>query len=472
MSRYKKNRLLELSYLPLLLSAVITILVIRGIYIENQGILKDKLRERLVAIASTAALQFDPEAVRKIKNEEDLHSKELREVLNIMNKIRFANTDLRYLYIWRKSLDPSYLEFVADAEMLEPIDVDGNGEINDDEIPPVPGEKYGVDQIPEYKDLFDHPLAQNDFIVDKWGTFMSGYAPIRDRSGTAIAVLGIDVEVGDFNKIIRATLVPFVVLTILLLLLLTSQTIALIRIWKSRVNLLQELDRQKDELLGIVSHQLTKPITAIRWDLESFLEGDLGQLTDQQKKEHEVMRGQAVHLADLTSMILDVSRIQLGKVQLDPQPLDLDAFFKEILDLIEPSIKQKKQNFVKNMPAKLPKVLLDKRYTRMTIENLLTNAVKYTPEGGKVTLDINIDDKNVMHLSVSDTGVGIPKAEQDKIFGKMYRASNVRNTAEGNGFGLYVAKGAIEAQGGKLWFTSEEEKGTTFTMELPLREAK
>ncbi len=233
---------------------------------------------------------------------------------------------------------------------------------------------------------------------------------------------------------------------------------------------LKYLDRQKDELLGIVAHQLAKPITAIKWALESFQDGDLGELSAQQKEETTTMHSQAVNLADLVSMILDVSRVQLGKITLAPQPLDLNALFKEMFDVIEPTIQQKKLMFIKTMPQSLPTALLDKRYTRMTIENLLTNAVKYTPEGGNVTLNVAIE-KGVMHCSVTDTGCGIPKEEQGKIFGKMYRASNVRNTAEGNGFGLYVAKGAIEGQGGTMWFTSEVGKGSTFYFDLPLKEA-
>ena len=233
---------------------------------------------------------------------------------------------------------------------------------------------------------------------------------------------------------------------------------------------LRDLDRQKDELLGIVAHQLSQPITAIRWDLESFLDGDLGKLTDEQNTEAKTMRTMAVNLADLTGMILDVTRIQLGKMQLTPQALDLGALFNEMIDVVKPTVAQKKQNLDINLPKEFPTVLLDKRYTRMTIENLLTNAVKYTPEGGKVTLDVQIKD-GVLHGRVSDTGCGIPKADQDKIFGKMFRASNVRNAQEGNGFGLYVAKGAIEGQGGRIRFESAEGKGTTFFFELPLREA-
>jgi two-component system sensor histidine kinase VicK len=123
------------------------------------------------------------------------------------------------------------------------------------------------------------------------------------------------------------------------------------------------------------------------------------------------------------------------------------------------------------MPDVLPTVYLDKRYTRMTIENLLTNAVKYTPDGGTVTLDIQ-SEKGVMKCRITDTGCGIPKADQGKIFGKMYRASNVVNTVEGNGFGLYVAKGAIEGQGGTIGFESMEGKGTTFHFTLPMKEVE
>jgi two-component system sensor histidine kinase VicK len=124
-------------------------------------------------------------------------------------------------------------------------------------------------------------------------------------------------------------------------------------------------------------------------------------------------------------------------------------------------------SFAKAVPGNLPTVKLDKRLTRMTIENLLTNAVKYTPENGKVNFTVE-KRGNMLHCEVSDTGCGIPKAEQAHAFDKLFRASNVRNKIEGNGFGLYVAKGAIESQGGKIWFESTEGKGTTFYVELPI----
>lgn len=230
---------------------------------------------------------------------------------------------------------------------------------------------------------------------------------------------------------------------------------------------LKELDTQKDELLGMVSHQLATPVSSIKWYLEMLADGDLGDLNKEQNEHVKSMRGIGDNMSDLVSMILDVSRIQLGKMRIEKQDLDLNEFFRDILSTIEPKALEKKVIFSKMLPEHLPVAKLDRRYTNMTIENLLSNAVKYTPEGGKVSCEVTIADGR-LRVKVVDTGMGIPKAEQAKIFGRMFRASNARNAIDGNGFGLFVAKGAVEAQGGKIWFDSVEGKGTTFHVELPL----
>lgn len=234
---------------------------------------------------------------------------------------------------------------------------------------------------------------------------------------------------------------------------------------------LHELDREKDELLSMVSHQLATPITSIKWYLEMLMDGELGTLNKDQTEHVASMKPIADDLNDLVSMILDVSRIQLGKMRIEKQKLNLQKFFKEILDVIEPKAKQKNVNLKVEIPNNLPIAMLDKRYTRMTIENLLSNAVKYNSENGTVNLSVKLLKNNILSVIVKDSGVGIPKEDQAKIFGKLFRASNVRNAVDGNGFGLYVAKGAVEAQGGKIWFDSVEGKGTTFFIELPLGNA-
>ncbi len=468
-SKFNPNK----SYLLLGAFVALTLVVTYILYSQIQYLFKDRLQKQLIGMTSMASLVFDGRELSQIRGSESVGTPAYQRVVKDLNKIRSSNSSIRYAYILRKTDDPTKLVFVADADSLDPtaeFDLNGDGLINDEDALNTPGDEYDISEFPYLiESAFLAPTVDPELTQDQWGTFLSASAPIRGNVNHVNEFIGLDVDVSDFVRITNIALVPYALFVVFLLLILATLTVFLVRIWRSKVDELQELDRQKDELLGIVAHQLAKPITAIRWDLESLLDGDLGKLNEKQQEEAKTMCSQAVNLADLVSMILDVSRIQLGKIKLEPQPLDMNEFFKDILDVIEPSVKQKKLNFVQEMPKSLPTVLLDKRYTRMTIENLMTNAVKYTPDGGKVELKVKIVD-GMMHGSVTDTGCGIPKADQGKIFGKMYRATNVRNTVDGNGFGLYVAKGAIEGQGGKIWFESTEGKGTTFHFEIPMIE--
>ncbi len=280
-----------------------------------------------------------------------------------------------------------------------------------------------------------------------------------------MAIVGIDVVVDDFKERTQATLRPFLLFIIFLVLLLTLLTLILLRYSAERERFLKELDRQKDELLGIVSHQLATPISALKWDFEMLLDGDFGEFNAEQKTFFGKLQEVAKHLADLASMILDVSRIQLGRMKVDRTDLDLQAFFGEILTVMEAKAQERKVNLVSSVPKNIGTASLDKRLMHMIVENLMSNAIKYTPGGGHVKLDVALAGKE-LKISVSDTGCGIPKQDQDKIFGKLFRASNVRSV-DGNGFGLYVVKGATEAQGGTITFESKENIGTKFTAIIP-----
>lgn len=471
MTQKRSRGWLDVSYLSVIVSAAITVFVVHLVFIKTQDILKERLRERLIAIASTAALQFDPGEMLRLRSKKAIVDSDIDNVVNLMNRIRASNKNLKFIYLLAPTEVQDLQKFIADADSLgtlEELDENSDGILDEEEIPPQPGEDYDTSELPAFREaLSGTPTADYDLNSDKWGTFLSGYAPIVDSENSVIAILGIDVEVSDFNILVRATLIPFVALSSFLFLILITLTIILTRIWRNRVEVVKELDRQKDELLGMVSHQLATPMSAIKWNLEMMLDGDEGKLTKEQTESLISLQGVAGNLTDLVSMILDVSRIQLGRMKVDKVDLDLSEFFKEILAVIEPKAKEKKVDFKVSIPTSFPKAVLDKRYTHMTIENLLSNAIKYTPEKGRVSFKVEVK-KGIMYCEVKDTGVGIPAQEQDKIFGKMFRASNVRNSVDGNGFGLYVAKGAIESQGGKIWFKSEEGKGTTFFIELPI----
>lgn len=452
------------------------------LYEHTVGLLTSNLRERILSIVTTAVVQIDADDINNLQTESDWQKPEWSKVVNQLKKFKENNKDIVFVYIYRKkSTNPNEMEFVADAGSLNPyantdsdplndVDANGDGVIEPDgpDFLQWPGQDY-----PEPPDetflAYEAPLTNKDLYEDAFGKVLTGYAPIKDSKGIVRGVLAVDIRADDFLTITRQTLYPFLLFILVLALIILVLALVIIRVWNKRVELLSELDKQKDELLGMVSHQLATPISAIKWYVEMLLDGDLGALNEAEKEQLNTIYKTSFDLSDLVSMILDVSRIQLGRMNVSKQQLDLNEFFKEITDVVEPKAIEKKVEFIKNIPSKLPSAMLDKRYTRMTIENLMTNAIKYTPEKGKVMVDVAIVN-NQLKVTVKDTGVGIPKADQKEIFGKMFRASNVRNSKiDGNGFGLFVAKGAVESQGGEIRFESTEGKGTTFYVTLPLK---
>lgn len=461
-----------LGVIIVIIFTIITAVISWSLYLHTESVLTENLRERLLSVVRTGAVEFDAADLKKLNIEKDWQKPEWTNVVTQLKKIRLNNENILFAYIVRKNAeDPSKIEFVSDSHSIDPyakIDLNSDGQIDDADLLQWPGQPY--DEPPsEIFDAYDVATTSKELIHDQWGVEIVGYAPIKDEKENTIAVIAIDMKADDFERITQENFIPFLAFIISLVGILIMMASGLIYIWNKKVELVAELDRQKDELLGIVSHQLAAPASAMKWYTEMMLDGDLGKMTDELTEHVKSMKSVAADLTDLVSMILDVSRIQLGRMKIEKQDMDLGEFFKDILGVIQPKAEQKKVKFNVQVPEQLPHAQLDKRYTRMTIENLLTNAIKYTPENGDVNFTVELKG-NILSCSVKDTGCGIPKAEQDKIFGKLFRASNVRNTVDGNGFGLYVAKGAVEAQGGKIWFESEENKGTKFFIELPVNE--
>jgi signal transduction histidine kinase len=457
--------------LTVISAVVIAIITSLFLYEHTVNLLTDNLKKRETSIVRTAAVQFDTNDLDQLQTYSDYQKSTWKKVVNQLIKIRASNPDIVFAYILRKDpLNPSQMIFVADSHSLNPnakIDLDSNGIIDSADALTPPGTPY--ENVPiESFDGYNEPTTNKNLYQDQWGTLISGYAPIRDSNNETKAIIAVDIRADDFNKITQETFLPFLLFIVALVGVILILTSILIFIWNKRVALVAEIDKQKDELLSIVSHQLATPVSSIRWNLEMILDGDMGKLNKELEDNIKSLQDISGNLSDLVSMILDVSRIQLGRMRVERQNLDLESSFREILEIIEPKAKEKKINFEKILPKKFPPALLDKRYTHMTLENLLSNAIKYTPIGGKVSMKVAIIN-NILKFEVADTGIGIPKKDQSKIFEKLYRATNVVNTVDGNGFGLYVAKGAIEAQGGKIWFESEEGKGTTFFVELPLK---
>lgn len=233
-----------------------------------------------------------------------------------------------------------------------------------------------------------------------------------------------------------------------------------------------QVDRAKSEFVSLASHQLRTPLTSIKWNAELLLNGETGRMSKESRECIQEIFLSNERMIDLVNSLLNVSRIDLGTVGIDPKQIDPVEISKSVLRELLPVIKEKEIVVVEKYSKNKLTMDGDPRLLRIILQNLLSNATKYTPEKGTISITIEKKDKDIM-FTVRDNGMGVPKKQQEKIFTKLFRADNaVQKISEGTGLGLYVTKQVVEQSGGKIWFTSRENWGSTFHFTLPQKGMK
>lgn len=228
------------------------------------------------------------------------------------------------------------------------------------------------------------------------------------------------------------------------------------------------LDLAQSEFVSLASHQLRAPLTAIRWSMEMLLGDTFGAVSDEQKKVMGETMRYAIDLGETIDLMLMISRIEAGKHHVERVDVDMGAFVTDLLEVHRPSALEKKIALESVLPKTPLTLRTDAASLKEVVSNLVSNAVRYTPEGGKVTVTVTAG-KTSARIDVTDTGYGIPAHEQEKIFSKFFRAQNaMKKVPNGTGLGLYLAHSLAELLGGTLSFVSAVNKGTTFSIELPL----
>ena len=225
----------------------------------------------------------------------------------------------------------------------------------------------------------------------------------------------------------------------------------------------------QSEFINLTSHQLRTPLSGMKWLLELLQKSDTGSLNKKQKDFIEKIYSSNERMIALVNDLLEVTRIEQGDTKLYLQPTDLAPIIRALIKEKEKEVKKKHlQISFTTEQEPFPQVRTELNKIKQALFNIISNAVSYTPENGKIVIDLQKQDGTVLG-TISDTGPGIPADQQKNVFTKFFRGSNVTSLeTSGTGLGLYISKAFIEASGGKLWFKSEEGKGTTFYFTLPI----
>lgn len=233
------------------------------------------------------------------------------------------------------------------------------------------------------------------------------------------------------------------------------------------ITLERSIGKMREEFSNIMVHELRAPLSAMKASAELVMSQDERLAPDERKKLLRLIETQAIKLLDDVGSILDAAKLEAGKFVVSKVPEDLNLLINEKIDMFQPLARDKKIILTKEVPANIPKIALDKHYISQVLNNLISNSMKFTPEGGSITISAQLLGPGVK-IAIKDTGIGIAKDKQGKLFSKFAQIIGHTNPSLGTGLGLYIVKGIIEAHGGKVSLESEEDKGTTISFILPV----
>ncbi len=240
-------------------------------------------------------------------------------------------------------------------------------------------------------------------------------------------------------------------------------------VFNSMVGNLRELDRMKSDFLSVAAHQLRTPLSGVKWVLKLLLDGDVGAMTDDQRG--MLTRGYETNekMIHLVNDLLNVSRIENGKYGYNLEKNDFLSLINTLVESLDLASKERQVEVrVVNRAGTIPPFFFDLEKMLIALQNVVDNAIKYTMPGGHVVIEVGYQG-DYLQVKVTDTGVGIPKADIPKLFSKFFRAANVIHLqTDGSGLGLFIVKSIILRHGGQIWIDSVEGKGTIITVVIPM----
>ena len=232
---------------------------------------------------------------------------------------------------------------------------------------------------------------------------------------------------------------------------------------------LEVLDKAKGDFVSLASHQLRTPLTSVKWYAEELLEPGLHLSKAKQKQYLGQLHASNERMIELVNALLTVSKIDVGKLPAKAEPVELHEALEQVITDLATRLRDKDIELVKKVDAKLAPVVIDRAWMRLILQDLLSNAIKYSHPKQQVEISIQQQPEHIL-IQVTDNGFGIPAAQQGKIFTKFFRADNAQKQgSDGSGLGMYITKAMVERAGGTIWFESHENQGTSFYVKLPVK---
>ncbi len=436
------------------------LLLVPGAFLEEERVglmekseLEEELSRRQRAFESTVAELHGEKVKLSSLSREELEKKVEERTVELVNALRDVKANRAELEE-AKGKDEAFLENISDG--LVAVDPKWNillwnraaSEISGWSRESVLGKSLpnSVKFVRESDGSKDRPFLEDAMIFGKTRKTQGGAILIK-KDGNKVVVHVSTSPIFDESGSVTSTIIVF-----------------------RDISNERELQKTREEFGSLATHELRTPVAVIKGYVNLLATGSVGPLTDKQKEYVEQIRRSNERLLDLINAMLNVSRIELGTLAIEPKPTYLPDIAEGVLSELSPGIKEKKLDVKTNYDRYVPIIDVDPSLMHAVFQNLLSNAIKYTPSGGKISLTVRKQkQESDVLVTVTDTGYGIPKDQQSKIFSRLFRADNARaKVPEGTGLGLYIVKSILDQCDGKIWFESEENKGTTFSFTIPL----
>ncbi|MCF7844947.1 MAG: HAMP domain-containing histidine kinase [Kiritimatiellales bacterium] len=443
-------------------------------FIKGRSIMEMQIKNHLSTTAAIGSQLFTGDELDEVKGAEDIDSIFYIDLVYRLRSIKESDENIEYAYLMRRTDDPDILEFIADADALDPFEVsdaNSNGVIEDDEANSYPGDEYDISEIPAMQgDAFTHPTTDDEFTEDQWGVLISGYAPVFRTDGSVAGILGIDMQASEFDRAATSLFSPVALLLLLVLGLLISLYVLYI-IWKKRMASFKEIEKERSSMLQLMMHQIGSPLTIFRWFAEELQNCRTMECNGMVLGDYLDGMQDGIEMLDIVFQgLVKADKVHTGSLRFEPKQTTLNTILRNVRESMEPKLRRRNQMLDLEIGEDIP-LVLDATLMEEVIKELLINASVFSPEGSTITLHTSSDALRV-RLEIIDNGCGISDADLPRVFEKFFRGSDAaRYKPSGNGLGLFVVRAILERIGGKIWIDTEKEKGTTVTVELELGDA-